>query len=94
MSHQSLRDDFEVSGPELDAMVESASALDGVHGARMTGGGFGGCAIALVDADAVDDVVRRVPPIFESLTGRRPDVWATSAGEGAGEWTEAADYAD
>jgi galactokinase len=98
MSHESLRDDFEVSCPELNAMVEIASALDGVYGARMTGGGFGGCAIALVETNAVDDVVRRVPPNFESLTGLRPDVWATSAGESAGKWTEplttAADYAD
>lgn len=52
-SHQSLRDDFEVSSPELDALVEIVSAVDGVSGARLTGAGFGGCIIALVRADAV-----------------------------------------
>jgi galactokinase len=83
MSHQSLRDDFDVSCRELDAMVEVASAIDGVHGARLTGGGFGGCAIALVEAEAVDEVVRRLPPAYEAATGLRPDVWVTSAGDGA-----------
>ena len=50
-SHRSLRDDYEVSSDELDLMVELASAMEGVYGARMTGGGFGGCTVNLV-ADA------------------------------------------
>lgn len=58
-SHESLRVDYEVSCPELDVAVEAARAA-GAHGARMTGGGFGGSAIALVDADAVDAVARAV----------------------------------
>ena len=53
-SHLSLKNDFEVSVPELDALVELATAFDGVYGARMTGGGFGGCIVSLVKADAVD----------------------------------------
>jgi galactokinase len=53
--HRSLRDDFEISTPELDTAVEAAEAA-GAHGARMTGGGFGGSAIALIDTDAVDEV--------------------------------------
>ena len=58
-SHESLRADYECTCPELDAAVEAARAA-GAHGARMTGGGFGGSAIALVDADAVDAVARAV----------------------------------
>ena len=51
-SHVSLRDDFEVSSQELDIMVECAHGHEGCYGARMTGAGFGGCAVALVDAGA------------------------------------------
>jgi galactokinase len=62
-SHSSLRDDFEVSGPALDAIVALARRLPGCHGARMTGGGFAGAAVALVDRDAtpgfVDSVLER-----------------------------------
>src|SRR5262249_27414651 len=54
-SHQSLKEDFEVSCPELDLMVELASRSSGVRGARMTGGGFGGCTVNLVDEDRVDE---------------------------------------
>ena len=61
-SHRSLRDDYEVSCPELDAMVEAA-AMPGVHGARMTGGGFGGCTVNLVDREAVDEFMRQVPRV-------------------------------
>jgi galactokinase len=61
--HESLRDDFEISVPLLDAIVESATAA-GAYGARMVGGGFGGSAIALVDADRVDAVVAAVTKRF------------------------------
>src|SRR5205814_7619268 len=57
-SHASLRDDYEVSCPELDAMADLAAELDGVFGARMTGGGFGGCVVALVEARTADDRFR------------------------------------
>ena len=52
-SHVSMRDDFEISCREVDQMVELTQAVDGVYGARMTGGGFGGCTISLVEAGAV-----------------------------------------
>lgn len=58
-SHQSLRDDFEVSTPALDELVDALSDQPGVHGARLTGAGFGGCAVALVDATAATAVVTR-----------------------------------
>jgi len=85
-SHRSLRDDYEVSCAELDAMVAIARESYGVYGARMTGGGFGGCAIALVDVVAVDDASREVARRYEVEMRRRPDVWVCSAGEGAGAW--------
>jgi galactokinase len=70
-SHASLRDDFEVSCAELDCAVDAALAA-GAHGARMTGGGFGGCAIALVEADAVDEVSTAVRRAFAGRRFARP----------------------
>ncbi|MBI1874695.1 MAG: galactokinase [Acidobacteria bacterium] len=83
-SHRSLRDDFEVSCPELDLMTDLARAVPGVFGARMTGGGFGGSTVNLVHEDAVDELCRHVATKYERETGRRPDIYATQAGDGAG----------
>lgn len=82
-SHRSLRDDYEVSCPELDVMVAVAREAPGVVGARMTGGGFGGCTVNLVDADAVGEFSRRVASQYEGRTGLQPDIYATEAGAGA-----------
>jgi len=86
-SHVSLRDDFEVSCPELDTMAEILRTLDGVHGARMTGGGFGGCAVALVDATREASVRREVARRYHAATGLEPDVWVTTAGRGVCTWS-------
>ncbi|MFL5385045.1 MAG: galactokinase [Longimicrobiaceae bacterium] len=83
-SHDSLRDDFEVSSPALDAMVEIARAQRGCHGARMTGAGFGGCAVALVDAAHSTAFVRDVAAAYERRTGLAPQIYVTGASEGAG----------
>ncbi len=67
-SHLSLRDDYEVSCPELDAVVEIAqsfSGKDGMFGCRMTGAGFGGCAVSLVKTDAVLSITRRLGEAYE-----------------------------
>jgi galactokinase len=85
-SHASLRDDFEVSCPELDTMAAILRTLDGVYGARMTGGGFGGCAVALVDAAHEAGVRREVARLYQAATGLEPDVWVTTAGSGVGAW--------
>jgi galactokinase len=77
-SHESLRDDYEVSSPELDAAVQAAVGA-GALGARMTGAGFGGCAIALVTADQAGDVRRSVVHRFASLSYREPDVFPVTA---------------
>jgi galactokinase len=85
-SHDSLRRDYEVSCTELDTMVAIARSLAGVHGARMTGGGFGGCVVALVDRAAAATVVREIVRKYKSATGTTPDVWPTGAGAGVGAW--------
>lgn len=82
-SHASLRDDYQVSCAELDALVEAASSCDGVYGARMTGGGFGGCTVNLVRADAVERFQERVSEQYRRATGITPVIFTTSAAEGA-----------
>ncbi len=84
-SHQSLRDDFAVSTPELDALVDAARSIGergGVHGARLTGGGFGGCVIVLAEASA-EGVPERIAAAFERRCRRRPTWMRVAAGPGA-----------
>jgi len=83
-SHASLRDDYDVSTRELDVMVEAAMAADGTIGARMTGGGFGGCTVNLVRAEAAPAFARQVALRYEARTGRAPEIYTCTASEGAG----------
>ena len=83
-SHASLRDDYEVSCQELDAIVDAARACPAVYGARMTGGGFGGCAIILAQANAADAVTRTVQESFRQRFGRCCPIFPTRAMSGAG----------
>jgi galactokinase len=83
-SHRSLRDDFEVSCPELDLMVELAGQAEGVYGARMTGGGFGGCTVALVQSGCVEAFKRTVERGYERSTGCKPEIYVCSAADGVG----------
>lgn len=82
-SHASLRDDFEVSTKELDALVDIARRSDGVYGSRMTGGGFGGCTITLVKATAAEELVRKLEVEYERFSGRRPTCFVTKPSHGA-----------
>ena len=82
-SHASLRDDFAVSSPALDTMVAVARAQDGCHGARMTGAGFGGCAVALVDAGAAQAFAENVARRYEADAGQMPNVYVCAASQGA-----------
>ncbi len=84
-SHISLRDDYEVTGAELDAMAQAAWKQPGVLGARMTGGGFGGCVVALVKDEAVEAFKRNVAQEYEAKTGYKPDFYIAAAGDGARE---------
>lgn len=81
-SHTSLRDDFEVSCAELDIMVDLAAQVDGVYGARMTGGGFGGCTINLVKSQRVETFKNTVLAGYEKATGRRAEIYVCTAGDG------------
>ena len=82
-SHASLRDDFEVSSDELDAMVACAQGHESCFGARMTGAGFGGCAVALVRADAASLFVTAVSTCYRATTGREPSIYVCRATGGA-----------
>jgi galactokinase len=82
-SHESLRDDYEVSSPALDLIVDIAKDQKGCIGARMTGAGFGGCAVALVDKTSVTDFSDRVAHEFIERTGTPPNVIPTTAAQGA-----------
>jgi galactokinase len=83
-SHASLRDRFEVSSPELDAMVEIANATPGVIAARMTGAGFGGCTVNLVRREALDSFRTAIEREYPERTGRDPHVFVVDAADGAG----------
>jgi galactokinase len=82
-SHASLRELYEVSCPELDAMVAWAQAQSSCHGARLTGAGFGGCAIALVTPSGLDGFVRNVSNGYFNSTGRKVDPFVVSPSAGA-----------
>jgi galactokinase len=87
-SHLSLRDDYEVSCKELDLMVDFAHQSPGVYGARMTGGGFGGCTVNMVEANAVDEFAVVVAREYKNATGVRPEIYVCTAADGAREVTE------
>ena len=82
-SHDSLRDDYEVSCPELDYLVEEAMKVKGVYGARMTGGGFGGSIVALVQPRSVEPLTEHLHKTYTARFGRQPGVFVTTATEGA-----------
>jgi len=81
-SHRSLSDDYQVSCDELNLLVELASRVEGVYGARMMGGGFGGCVINLVPAEIVADFERVVARGYEQATGRAPEIYVCDTAEG------------
>ncbi len=84
-SHRSMRDDFEISCAELDLLVELADKSPGVYGARMTGGGFGGCTINLVEAVEVEQFRSSVSATYQQATGRTARIYVSEAAAGAGE---------
>ena len=86
-SHRSLRDDYEVSCPELDIMVDLASRIEGVYGARMTGGGFGGCTVNLVTNEHVAEFKRAIAAGYEQKTKLKPEIFVCETADGAREVT-------
>jgi len=85
-SHASLREDYEVSCPELDTVVEMAQTMGleaGIIGCRMTGGGFGGCTVSLVKTEAVQRITRNLDPAYEKRTGRQASIFSSRPAAGA-----------
>ncbi|HEY6952740.1 MAG TPA: galactokinase [Bacteroidota bacterium] len=82
-SHMSLKNDYEVSCPELDTVVDICAEVDGVYGARMTGAGFGGAAICLVKCDQADAVVKRLKAEYPQKTGHKPAIQVCTVEDGA-----------
>ena len=81
-SHHSLKELYEVSGKELDTIVEFCETYNDCIGARMTGAGFGGCAIALVKKDSYDDFASRIETYYQQKIGYKPEVFASAIGDG------------
>jgi galactokinase len=81
-SHASMRDDFEITVPQIDVAVDAALEA-GAYGARMTGGGFGGCVLALVEADRAEEVVRAVEAAYDAAGFRAPTAFVAAAADGA-----------
>jgi len=83
-SHASMRDGFEITTPDIDTLVEIQQNMPGCFGARMTGGGFGGCTVALVQDGAVPAVVEAIQAQYPARTGKTPQVYVCRATDGAG----------
>lgn len=81
-SHVSLRDDYEVTGIELDTLVEAAWEVDGVIGSRMTGAGFGGCTVSIVRTDAIDNFIQKVGTAYQDKIGYAADFYVVEIGDG------------
>jgi galactokinase len=84
-SHESLRTDYEVSSPELDLMVEIVRAQKGVLGARMTGGGFGGCTVNLLETDVSAEFTETVSAEYQKAAGITPEIYVCNAADGVSE---------
>lgn len=82
-SHVSLRDDYEVTGLELDTLAQTAWQIDGVIGSRMTGGGFGGCTVSLVKNEAIDTFRQTVSEVYQRETGLQAEFYIARTGDGA-----------
>ena len=87
-SHLSLRDNYEVTGVELDTLVETAWTVPGVLGSRMTGAGFGGCTVSLVENNAVDSFIQTVGDVYLRKIGYRADFYVAETGDGPRELSE------
>ncbi|MFD0050723.1 galactokinase [Actinomycetes bacterium NPDC127524] len=87
-SHLSLKDDYEVTGTELDTLAETAWKEDGVLGARMTGAGFGGCAIAIVETDKAEAIMKAIGKVYKEKIGYEAEFYQVLIGDGAKELKE------
>jgi galactokinase len=83
-SHASLRDDYQVSVPEMDTLVAAAQQMPGCYGSRLTGAGFGGCSVSLVQEDQVERFRREVGTAYREATGRETTIYVCRASDGVG----------
>lgn len=86
-SHRSLKQDYEVTGVELDTLTETAQQIKGCLGTRMTGAGFGGCAIAIAHKSAVSEIIEKVSDAYQKATGLQCNIYETETGDGVRELT-------
>ncbi len=82
-SHVSLRDDYQVSCDEIDLLVDLAWEIPGVLGARITGGGFGGCTVSIVENEAVDRYKESIQRAYEKRVGHKAEFYVVDIGDGA-----------
>ena len=82
-SHQSMKEDFEITCPEIDCLVEIAQSVEGVIGSRMTGGGFGGCTVSLIDTSRMAEIVSAITSRYHSEMGIEPAAFVTRPAQGA-----------
>lgn len=88
-SHLSLKDDYEVTGIELDTLVEEALKIDGVLGSRMTGAGFGGCTVSIVEEEVVEEFSKTIKEAYKKKIGYEPTIYIADVGDGAKEIIQA-----
>ena len=82
-SHVSLRDDYEVSCPEIDTLVDLAHEIPGTIGSRITGGGFGGCTVSIVKNESIPEFIEKVGAAYKEKVGHEAEFYVVDAGEGA-----------
>ena len=82
-SHQSMKEDFEITCPEIDRLVEIAQSVEGVIGSRMTGGGFGGCTVSLIETKRTAEIVEAITKQYQSATNIVPAAFVTQPAQGA-----------
>ena len=82
-SHISLRDDYQVTVKELDTLAELAWETPGVIGSRMTGGGFGGCTVSIVEENCIDNFINSIGEKYTKITGRKADFYVLETSDGA-----------
>jgi galactokinase len=85
-SHRSMKEDVEITGEEIDRLVEIAQGTDGVIGSRMTGGGFGGCTVSLIETSRTAEIVKAITKQYQSATGIEPAAFVTRPAQGARIW--------
>ena len=81
-SHRSLKEDYEVTGVEMDTLAEEGQKLPGVLGSRITGGGFGGCTVSLVNEDNVQEFIEKLASVYRAKVGLNAEFYVADIGDG------------